>query len=311
MKKLTTIFLVILCLLYNQCLSKTIQLVFPQWQGGQSDNIANLVPELEREDAKTGYYLGSYLIEFLFPKYEYAARVEVPVSLDTTDIKTEKGIYARAPLLKQHKKAIELIKENQPSRIVTLGGECSVSVAPFSYLINKYRDDVVVIWIDAHPDITLPGDEYTGYHAMALSHILGFGDQEFLNELPGRLPTSKVLLVGLRSWDPEPKLRQKEWRIKGLSPADIRKDINSVITWIRSTGASKVIVHLDLDVLDPSELIAAVGRDPDGLSVKEVVSIINTIAEEFDLVGLTIAEHMPVMAIKMRNLLKQLPDLTK
>ena len=53
----------------------------------------------------------------------------------------------------------------QPNKIVTLGGECSVSVVPFTYLANKYKDDVAMIWIDAHPDITLPGDVYPGYHA--------------------------------------------------------------------------------------------------------------------------------------------------
>lgn len=56
---------------------------------------------------------------------------------------------------------------------MTLGGECSVSVPVFTYLADKYSDDVVVVWVDAHPDITLPGDDYTGYHAMALTAIMG------------------------------------------------------------------------------------------------------------------------------------------
>ena len=38
-------------------------------------------------------------------------------------------------------------------RISTLGGECSATMAPFSYLINKYGDDMAILWIDSHPDM--------------------------------------------------------------------------------------------------------------------------------------------------------------
>lgn len=62
--------------------------------------------------------------------------------------------------------------------MVTLGGECSVIVVPFSYLAHKYQNDVAVIWIDAHPDITLPGNTYTGYHAMAVTALMGKGDKK-------------------------------------------------------------------------------------------------------------------------------------
>ena len=43
----------------------TLRLLYPQWQGG---DIANLVPELNKEDSSTGYYLGAELLEFLAPK---------------------------------------------------------------------------------------------------------------------------------------------------------------------------------------------------------------------------------------------------
>lgn len=78
---------------------------------------------------------------------------------------------------------------------------------------------------------------------------------------------------------------------------------------VESTGVSKVVIHLDLDVLDPAEIIAGVGVEPDGMKINEVVRVINDIASGYDLVGLTIAEPMPRTAIKLRNLLHQLPLL--
>jgi len=58
------------------------------------------------------------------------------------------------------------IRQHQPDKIITLGGDCAVSLAPFAWLADKYANDVAILWIDGHPDLGIPGDEYTGYHAM-------------------------------------------------------------------------------------------------------------------------------------------------
>ncbi len=82
-----------------------------------------------------------------------------------------------------------MLRVSNPDKIVTLeGGECSVSVVPrLPILLKKYDNDVAVIWIDAHPDITLPGDVYSGYHAMAVTACMGYGDKEIIAELPSRI----------------------------------------------------------------------------------------------------------------------------
>ena len=159
--------------------SSTLRFIYPQWQGGI---VAHWMSDIPAEDSSRGYYLGAQLLNYLAPQTNQKT-VEVPVSLDINDRAIEKGISARGVLLKQTKAALELLKENNPDRIVTLGGECSVSVVPFTYLIGKYPDDVAIIWIDAHPDINLPYDDYKGYHAMALTACMGMGDEEIMGLL--------------------------------------------------------------------------------------------------------------------------------
>ena len=233
----------------------------------------------------------------------------VPISLDIKDRETDLGVSARKIILKQTKAALELLHENAPEKIVTLGGECSVSVVPFTYLAAKYPDDIAIVWIDAHPDINLPYDEYKGYHAMALTACLGMGDEEILQLLPGKFKISNSLIVGLRSWDEGMKERQKELGIKGLSPEEVAADSSLILEWLKGTGASKVVIHLDIDVIDPADMIAGGGIEPNGMKINEVVRAINDIASEYDLVGLTVAEPMPRIAIKLRNMLSQLPLL--
>ncbi len=85
--------------------------------------------------------------------------------------------------------------------------------------------------------------------------------------------------------------------------------LTAYLEWLKETGASKVVIHFDLDVLDPAEIIAGVGVEPDGMRIDEVVRVINDIASKYDLVGLTVAEPMPRIAIKIKNMLHQLPLL--
>ncbi len=281
----------------------TIRLIYPQWQGGMVDH---WMPDIPAEDASRGYYLGAQLLNFLAPESSQET-IEIPVSLDINDRQTDKGVSARRVILKQTKAALEKLCETNPEKIVTLGGECSVSVVPFTFLAGKYPDDVAIVWIDAHPDVNLPYDNYKGYHAMALTACLGMGDEEIIRTLPGRYDASRALIVGVRSWDDGMKERQKELGIKGLSPEEVAEDSSAILEWLKSTGVSKVVIHFDLDVLDPAEIIAGVGVEPDGMKINEVVRVINDIASEYDLVGLTVAEPMPRVAIKIRNMLNQLP----
>lgn len=291
----------------NNQRTKTIRLVYPQWQGG---DIAHWITEVkDPEQASRGYYLGAQLLNFLAPDSGQETYT-VPVATDKIERKVTEGILDKEALIAQTRAALDILKITHPDKIVTLGGECSASVVPFTYLADKYKDDLAMVWIDAHPDITLPGDVYAGYHAMAVTACMGLGDKQLVSELPMKIAPSKILFVGLRDWErDEIKERQKQYGIQHLTPEDVRENSDAVRQWLQSCGASKVVIHFDMDVLDPAEIIAAVGVVPDGMKIAEVVRVINDIGQEKDIVGLTVAEPMPRTAIRIKNMLEQLPLL--
>ena len=243
--------------LYAQ--NETIRLIYPQWQGAE---IAKWITEVPNpEEASRGYYLGAQLLNFLAPDNGQKT-FTVPVATAITERKITDGVLDRDVLVNQTKAALDILKIENPDKIVTLGGECSVSVVPFTYLADKYKDDVAMIWIDAHPDITLPGDVYPAYHAMAVTACMGLGDKKIIGELPAKFDPAKILFIGLRDWErDEIKARQKQYGIKHLTPEDVAENSNAIKEWLKSCGASKVVVHFDMDVLDPAEIIAAeIGR---------------------------------------------------
>lgn len=282
---------------------KTIRLIYPQWQGGIIDGWFD---GYNAADISRGYSLGSQIIGMLVPEAKNETYT-VPVD-DTYDRRLQDGVMDRDVIANQTKAALDILDAAQPDKIVTIGGECSVSVVPFTWLNRKYDGDVAVIWLDAHPDITLPGDVYAGYHAMAVAAAMGFGDKKIVSLLPSKFSPKKILLAGLRSWERrEIKERQKAYGIDYLSPEDIAGGSGRLSEWLGKCGAGKVVVHLDLDVLDPAEIYIAVGRDPNGMTLEQVSRVINGIASEKQLVGLTVAEYMPRLAVKLGELLKTLP----
>lgn len=282
----------------------TIRLIYPQWQGGV---ITHWMPDIPEEDSSRGYYLGAHLLNFLAPQNLTQKTIEIPISTELKERSIDKGITDRDDILKQTKIALKILEENNPDKILTIGGDCSVSVVPFAYLAKKYNNDIAIIWIDAHPDINIPYDDYTGYHAMALTTLIGIGDEKLMKILPAKYDSSKVLIVGLRSWDKGMRGRQARLGINSFSPQSVSQDSSAVLQWLKDAGVSKVVIHLDLDVLDPQEIIAGVSSEPNGMKLGETTRLINDISSNYDLVGLTIAEPMPRSAIKLKNMMNQLP----
>ena len=124
------------CTLQKQIpMSEALRLVFPQWQGADFSVLSSYVPELPCAEAARGYHLGSQLLSWLAPRTD-APTETVPVSLDLDDTATENGIFAYQAVRRQLQDALDIIRRRMPRKITTLGGECSVSVAPFSHLLT-------------------------------------------------------------------------------------------------------------------------------------------------------------------------------
>lgn len=296
--------------------NETLKLIYPQWQGG---DIVAFFKDLEPSVAAKGYVLGAQILDLLVSNLnadlDKNAAV-VPVSLDYATQNGERlvqeGIVDKFILQEQTKRAFEIIRAKNPAKILTLGGECATSIAPFSYLASKYKDEVALIWVDAHPDLGVADDEfYKGYHAMAVSALVG--DETLSREfkLPAHIKPQNVLFVGLHSNEARHyNDRREKLGIKAIWGKDIVSDeakaISEIRAWLAQSGAKKALIHLDLDVLNPKELYAAVG-DTGILSIAQTINAINAVSQNTEVVGLSVAEHLPKVQIKLKELLKNLP----
>ncbi|MFT8787979.1 MAG: arginase family protein [Bifidobacterium psychraerophilum] len=285
----------------------TLRLTYPQWQGAGRDMVHHLLPEFPLEQARLGYAAGSKMLNAILPEHHGPSEtVDVPMG-HALDSEVTGGIESREAITVSLKSALEKIDRHDPKRILTLGGECSVSVAPFSALAKRYGGDLAVIWIDSHPDVGTTQSEYHGYHAMAVSMLTGHGDPELEALLPSTIQESHLAFAGVHDWSDGDGQNAKDWGLPVFTPENLKDTTAPLLEWIAASKASKIAIHIDVDAIDSNDAILGLAAVPGGLNRKEIRRIVTDISQAYDLVGLTIAEFIPRDVLSVTGLIEDLP----
>ncbi|MFT8550414.1 MAG: arginase family protein [Acetobacter okinawensis] len=282
----------------------TLRLIFPQWQGGDNPP----------------YYLGSRLLAWLAPPAQGPVE-EVPVDAPTgTPLPLENNMHGRSVLIKQARAARSIIEHHQPRSIAVLGGDCLVSLSPFAWLSEHYGDKFGILWIDTHPDVQTP-EQYKNAHAHVLGALMGHGDPDLTHEVKKPVKAERIMIAGIHDPLPYETRFIAEHGIPTCSPEQVRNGAQPVMQWLNESKIEVLAIHLDLDVLDPhnfrSLLFAKPGRGEHDfgdvaegkLNIADVLKLIEEVSTEKQVVGLTIAEHMPWDALNLQEMLRQLPLL--
>jgi arginase len=286
----------------------TPRLLWPQWQGAGTASVQALAPEFPFQVARRGYAVGSAVLAAVLPANQ-GPTAAAPVAMDDTGLEPADGIEAKQVILTQLARALEVIRQHDPARIVTLGGECAVSVAPFSELARRYGDDLAIIWIDSHPDIGTPASQYPGFHAMAVAALTGHGHPDVQELLPAIVAPDRVALVGLHAWAEDDIANVGDWGIRAFSPDDLRGTTQPLGDWLAATGCTRVAIHFDVDTIDSNELVLGLGAEPGGLTTAQVRRIVDGLASCADVVGITVAEFIPRQVMHLQQLLTTFPLL--
>ena len=284
----------------------TLRLLWPQWQGAGASSVTELAAEFPSGIARRGYAVGSAVLAAILPPNQGPVAT-APVTFGDEDLEERDGIEAKTVIVRQLTAALEVIREHDPARIATLGGECAVSVAPFSELARRYGDDLAIVWIDSHPDIGTPASQYPGFHAMAVAALTGHGDRDVQDVLPATVSPDRVALAGLHAWTEGDFPNVAEWGIASFSPGDLRVTTRPLLDWLAATGCPKVAIHFDVDTIDSNELVLGLGAEPGGLTSAQARRIVADIDAAADVVGFTIAEFFPRQVMHLQQILDGFP----
>ncbi|TRW97900.1 arginase family protein [Paracoccus sp. M683] len=274
----------------------------PQWQGGN----------------EPAYRFGADLLRWLAPAHDGPEETVAAPERDGQAPNMDRGIKWRADLLSQARAARAAIERHDPDRVVTLGGDCLVDLAPIAWLSRKYGDKLGVLWLDAHPDV-MSAAEFSHAHAHVLAMLLGRGDEAFTAEVPAKLSAPRVMIAGMQGWNDAEGPILEELGIRHIPAADLADTSQPVLDWIAQEGITHLAVHFDLDVLDPAHFSPLLFNRPDlpqgafdgiergRMRLDQVVRLLKDAGGATDLVGLAITEHLPWDMLRLKTALAELP----
>lgn len=285
----------------------TIRVILPNWQGG----------------CLKEYHFGAQLLEWLAPKTDMPTlTIETDDPVTTENDEEDPYFTNRSAITKLMKQSREEINKYNPNRIVTLGGDCLVSYPSFSYLADKYKDDLGILWIDTHPDISLHR-EFNHSHAFPVAALIGLDHMELYNSTDYKVKGSKVMIAGLHDPLDHEAVTIKKAGVQTCSPGQVQLGSQPILDWIKKENIKRLAIHIDLDVLNETFFHSLYFSRPDvdkktfdgiaqgKLNMSDIIAVTNLVEKETDIVGLTIAEYLPWDASNLKNMLEKLPLVGK
>ena len=282
---------------------KTIRLLYPDFVSGGLET----------------YFFGANLLQYILPQNEnqeeYKVNIEAPSGKKYT---ITDGIYGKEEVVKGIKEAMKILEDVNPDKVITIGGNCVVSQAPFDYLHGKY-ENLGIIWIDAHPDVSTVNDGYPNAHAFVLGSLLGEEETKITKLMKNKKFTSdQVLYVELQEIHKYQEKFLKEKNINYKIQTDEFLTNEEIKDFIKKFDY--ILVYLDIDVLDENlfhstyfankELIGD-GSGSGKMTMEKLSEILSIIDENANIVGFTIAEYLPFDEHKLNKMFSNITMFTK
>ena len=159
------------------------------------------------------------------------------------------------------------------SPLLSLGGDHFVTY-PIVAAMSERHDNITIVHVDAHPDLydELDGDRYS--HACPFARIMEANH------------ATRLLQFGIRTATQHQREQAQRFGV----------EMHEVRTWDGTipTLEGPVYISIDVDGLDPAYAPGVSHHEPGGLSMRQVLDIVHSVAEQgIEVVGADIVEINP------------------
>lgn len=143
------------------------------------------------------------------------------------------------------------------ARPVSLGGDHSVTY-PVLRAVRPHAPSVTILHVDAHPDLydEFEGDRYS--HACPFARIM----EEKLAD--------RLVQVGIRTITAHQRAQARRYGVEVIEMRSIKEDL-------RVSLETPVYLSIDIDALDPAFAPGVSHREPGGLSVRQLLTLVQGI----------------------------------
>jgi agmatinase len=162
--------------------------------------------------------------------------------------------------------------------VLALGGEHTITVGLMEPYLERYKDRLTVVQVDAHADLR---DEYDG---TPLSHACAM--RRLAEEVP-------IVSAGVRALEKAEFEAASAFGVKHFYGHQIRQNPGWIDELVASITTPDVYLTFDLDGLDPSVMPSVGTPVPEGLLWHEALAMIRAVARKHRIVGADVNELCP------------------
>lgn len=253
-------------------------ILFPQWQGG------GILATYEGAMSLKENYLKGVGV------------VEIPVEKDLP-LTVRNKIVGYDPLLRQMRQFASLLQKDAPDTLFVMGGGDDVDILPPAYCNARLDGEMSLMFFDAHGDLNSPDTSPSGnLHGMPLRALLGETDPGIRALMASTLKPAQVVMAGTRDCDPAEVEYIHEKDLVSLKPEIVNQNPKAAADALAEKGHRNVFIHVDIDVIDPSEFPYQPVPAPHGLHEKTFIAALEEIERRFNIVGMCILGYTKMPA---------------
>jgi arginase len=217
---------------------------------------------------------------------DLGATVRVQEAVLTKDENTEYGGWSRLGMALGHFADIVAANEREGYFTVGLYATCPSMPGMVAGLQHSgpTRDPIKIgmLWLDAHPDFNTPETTRSGsLGGMPVAVATGRALQRMRLDahLDPPLSDRHVVMGGVRLVDPLEQQLLDDSQIQQVSVDDLRNATPAVFAQLDRLAKTtdKIYVHIDMDVLDPREVMAHQNKVPGGPSSEQLAALFEKI----------------------------------
>jgi arginase len=177
---------------------------------------------------------------------------------------------------------------------VVLAGNCNSSLGTVAGLERGARP-IGVVWFDAHPDFDTPDRSLGFFDGMGLAILTGNGWELLRGTIPGFAPVQErdVVLVGVRDLEEHQRAPLQASALRTLPGSSFGAAAYTEALDELASRVRRVYLHIDLDVLDPSEGRANRFAAEDGLSLSRLTWAVETVFDRLEVAAAAITAYDP------------------
>jgi arginase len=188
-----------------------------------------------------------------------------------------------------YEKLYDLHMKSNDEFTLVLGGDHSIGQSSVAGSLTKYNDDLLVIWIDAHPDLNTHKTSLSkNTHGMPVSGLLGL-EPLWINRQVPKLKPENLIYFGIRDID--------DAEIEFINKLNIKYflKMNDILSYLESMDLTNRKIHIsfDIDSLDPYYISSTGTIANNGLYPTEIIIVYKYLLRVSNIVALDIVELNP------------------